>query len=122
MTCGRGYECSPTGGGCGEHFGSLAAFDRHLLGEQRRCLSVARMQHDGFRPKANGLWSIRSRMAAGDQVVLRATAAANERADSTVPLGAVADEGASPGPRGQTGVPEAGLGPRGDNFSMEGQP
>lgn len=36
MTCGKGYECSPVGGGCGEHFRSETLFAPHLIGTGER--------------------------------------------------------------------------------------
>ncbi len=70
MTCGRelGYTCSDNpklkDPGCGEHFGSLRAFDRHhTTGERQVCLSRAQMRARGFRLKPNGVWTVDRPMA-----------------------------------------------------------
>ncbi len=70
MTCGReiGYTCSDNpklkDPGCGEHFASLEAFDRHhTTGDRQVCLSARQMLRRGFRRKENGTWSIRAPMS-----------------------------------------------------------
>jgi hypothetical protein len=57
MACGRGYECSPVGGGCGEHFRSLDGFDAHLEGEERACLGPERIEALGYNRDDQGLWT-----------------------------------------------------------------
>ena len=77
MTCGReiGYTCSAnpvlTDPGCDEHFGSLEAFDRHLRGDDRRCMTTRMMLARGFRRKANGSWSTSATLDTPEQTSLR---------------------------------------------------
>jgi len=78
MTCGRdpGYTCSanPTlrDPGCGEHFGSLDAFDRHLVGTERRCMTKATMRRAGLRLRKPGLWTDAEPMTEGRQLAFGA--------------------------------------------------
>ena len=74
MTCGRelGYVCSDNPSlsdpGCGEHFGSLRAFDRHLVGAERACMTQASMQRAGLRLNSRGVWTDAAPMTVGRQL------------------------------------------------------
>jgi hypothetical protein len=77
VTCGRGigYTCSEnptlTDPGCGEHFGSLRAFDKHLVGAGRKCMSRRQLGARGFRVRTDGAWSDEPPMTAGRQLTFR---------------------------------------------------
>ena len=78
MTCDRdlGYTCSANPGlrdpGCGEHFGSLRAFDRHLVGTERRCMTRATMKRAGLRLNNRGAWTEAEPMTEGRQLAFGA--------------------------------------------------
>lgn len=58
---------------CGEYFGSVDVFDRHMVGEHgvnRRCLSGDEMSALGWARNQRGFW-IRNRLEAGRVAILR---------------------------------------------------
>ena len=60
-------RCSPTSGGCGHHFSSTAAFDKHRVGRpgiDRRCRTPGEMLAAGMSANAKGLWVTKPYVAA----------------------------------------------------------